>query len=599
MSRNGATRIGTRIFVVGAPRSGTTLVQGVLAAHPGLTSFTESHFFSRHFTPLPAWRGSGGGARAGRAVLTRDPGPRVREFLAENGSAGASGRPPSIPRFLLPLRTATVARRLIGVLDDVASARGVAGWVEKTPRHVQRIGCIERACRPGPAPRFVHVVRRGIDVVGSLREASRHWDRAYDLDECVRRWNGDLAITLARAGFRADVVVAYEDLVADPSRTAAALLDALGLEPDPEILERRRAEADRWVAPAEQAWKPDPRGDIRPTEAPGRLTTEERRRIETGLRADVYERLLEVACRGPGTGSASRRGTPARTGDPEPRDIEAEDPEPGADDPPSVRLGRQHVLLSVVVPFFDVAATLERCIASLETARRSVDAAVEVLLVDNGSRDGSADLVPNVPGVTVLHEATPGAYAARNAAIERARGSIVAFTDADCEVDPDWLAAILDGMSDPAVAVLVGHCRPPREATPALRALAAWENAKARHVLESCPPAYRFAWANNMAVRAAVFRDLGPFRTWRRAGDTELVHRLAARRPDLAVRFRPQMRVTHLEFLTARSRARRLGVYTSTNAKIDGFRELEWWRRLGVLAAMVRGREPTPIERVS
>ena len=42
-----------RIFVVGAPRSGTTLVQGLLAAHSSLTSFTESHFFSRHFKLVP------------------------------------------------------------------------------------------------------------------------------------------------------------------------------------------------------------------------------------------------------------------------------------------------------------------------------------------------------------------------------------------------------------------------------------------------------------------------------------------------------------------------------------------------------------------
>ncbi len=38
-----------RIFVVGAPRSGTTLVQSLIASHSQVTSFTESHFFSRHF----------------------------------------------------------------------------------------------------------------------------------------------------------------------------------------------------------------------------------------------------------------------------------------------------------------------------------------------------------------------------------------------------------------------------------------------------------------------------------------------------------------------------------------------------------------------
>ena len=43
-------KIERRIFIVGVPRSGTTLLQSLLAAHSELTSFTESHFFSRYFS---------------------------------------------------------------------------------------------------------------------------------------------------------------------------------------------------------------------------------------------------------------------------------------------------------------------------------------------------------------------------------------------------------------------------------------------------------------------------------------------------------------------------------------------------------------------
>ena len=43
-------QIGQRIFVVGVPRSGTTLLQSLLAGHSALTSFTESHFFDRHYS---------------------------------------------------------------------------------------------------------------------------------------------------------------------------------------------------------------------------------------------------------------------------------------------------------------------------------------------------------------------------------------------------------------------------------------------------------------------------------------------------------------------------------------------------------------------
>ena len=255
---------------------------------------------------------------------------------------------------------------------------------------------------------------------------------------------------------------------------------------------------------------------------------------------------------------------------------------------PSERQAGEALVVSVIVPFRDSERHLAACLESL-AGQEGVDGGYEVLSVDNGSSDGSAAIAARFPGVTLLEEATPGAYAARNSAIRRARAPILAFTDADCAVAGDWLASIVQGMGDPATAVLLGRMRYPDRASLPLRALAAWENAKTAYVLERCPPAHRFAYANNMAVRASVFDEIGPFREWRRAADSELVHRLAQRRPDLEVRYLPSMRVTHLEFLRARDRARRLSLYTRTNARIETFRELGSARRLGVLGHLLRG----------
>ncbi len=55
--------------------------------------------------------------------------------------------------------------------------------------------------------------------------------------------------------------------------------------------------------------------------------------------------------------------------------------------------------------------------------------------------------------------------------------------------------------------------------------------------------------------------------------------------------YRFEMRVTHHEFLTARARARRLGLYTRTNARIETFRELGVGRRLGVLWRMLKAAQ--------
>lgn len=245
--------------------------------------------------------------------------------------------------------------------------------------------------------------------------------------------------------------------------------------------------------------------------------------------------------------------------------------------------------ISVVVPFFRSEAHIRACVESLQAARDDFGAPVELLFVDNNGSDGSAGIVERFPDVTLLREETPGAYAARNAALSVAHAPILAFTDADCAVDPGWLRAIAVGMADPDVAVLLGEVRYPRTASRALRFLGAYENAKTEYVL-GLPSEYHFAYANNMAVRASVFEEVGPFKEWKRAGDTELVHRLAERRPDLRASFSRSMGVTHLEFRSARARARRLSLYTETNSVIESFRELSAWQRIEILTrALARG----------
>ncbi len=249
-------------------------------------------------------------------------------------------------------------------------------------------------------------------------------------------------------------------------------------------------------------------------------------------------------------------------------------------------------LVSVVVPFFNSERHLGACIESL-LEQKDVGGYFEVILINNRSQDGSAAIARRYRELTVIEETTPGAYAARNTGIRRARASLIAFTDADCVVASDWLRSIQDGMHDSAIAVLLGHCSYPPNATLALRVLAAYENTKTEYVIHHCARAHHFAYANNMAVRASVFAELGPFKEWRRAADSELVHRLASRRPDLRVAYRASMRVTHMEFVLARERARRLSLYTKTNSKIETFRELGVGQRARLLMRLIRGRRAT------
>jgi GT2 family glycosyltransferase len=144
-------------------------------------------------------------------------------------------------------------------------------------------------------------------------------------------------------------------------------------------------------------------------------------------------------------------------------------------------------------------------------------------------------------------------------------------------------------MEDPSVGILVGRVDYPSDASWSLRLLGAYEEAKKEYVLDRCGPEYHFANGNNMAVRASVFQQIGLFRAWRRAGDSELVHRLASRRPDLRVAYEPSMRVTHCEFMKAHRRLRRLQLYSETNSQIPDFRELDTGLRLRVLGHLIAG----------
>lgn len=243
--------------------------------------------------------------------------------------------------------------------------------------------------------------------------------------------------------------------------------------------------------------------------------------------------------------------------------------------------------ISVVVPFFQSERHIRACIESL-LHQVGVQGELEIIFVDNGSTDQSAAIVASYQRLTLLRETAPGAYAARNTGIGTAAAPIIAFTDADCVVDPDWARAIQDGLRSPSTAVLIGHCRYPSNASVALRLLGVYENAKADYVTRCGGPTRRYAYANNMAVRASVFEQVGPFKTWARAGDSELLHRLASERSDLRVVYSEAVRVTHLEFVSARARARRLALYSHTNSQIATFEELDVRHRLGIAAHLLR-----------
>ncbi|MEM7164863.1 MAG: glycosyltransferase [Planctomycetota bacterium] len=95
--------------------------------------------------------------------------------------------------------------------------------------------------------------------------------------------------------------------------------------------------------------------------------------------------------------------------------------------------------VSVVIPVRDDPDRLRTCLDALSHQEGGLSD-VEVLVVDNASRDPAARVVAEYPFARALNAPESGSYAARNRGIEAARGELIAFTDADCIPERSWLA---------------------------------------------------------------------------------------------------------------------------------------------------------------
>lgn len=218
-----------RVFVVGCPRSGTTLVQAMLARHPDVLALAETAFFPQLYGD-EALRWGDRDARPPRRYV------RARMGLARRQARAAlvtiQGRLAlDAPLPPWPLRLASCAQRFVSLLDTRADADGRGTWVEKTPCHLLYIPEITRVV---PGARFVHVIRRGEDVLASMADANLRFvaNRAFGGGTVLwsRRWNRAAQIHREHARDARHHFVFLDDLLADQGGEWQALCDFLDLD---------------------------------------------------------------------------------------------------------------------------------------------------------------------------------------------------------------------------------------------------------------------------------------------------------------------------------------------------------------------------------
>lgn len=197
---------------------------------------------------------------------------------------------------------------------------------------------------------------------------------------------------------------------------------------------------------------------------------------------------------------------------------------------------------SVIIPLRNKARHVA---ASLASALSQFHAPEEVIVIDDNSTDGSADIVAGVgsPLVRLLHrdQPGPGGYAARNLGISEARGDWIAFLDADDLWHPRHLADIAAAISGVPEAGCVAtrymhvyenrkmpSSMPPQLAAAEGRAVDLAEFVRIWLAARECP-----IWTGGSAFRRDVLLDAGLFPAGKavRGGDKDLWLRAVAAAP--------------------------------------------------------------------
>jgi glycosyltransferase involved in cell wall biosynthesis len=194
--------------------------------------------------------------------------------------------------------------------------------------------------------------------------------------------------------------------------------------------------------------------------------------------------------------------------------------------------------VSVIVPVRDGAVDISELLRCLEGQTLSRDR-FEVIVGDDGSSDGATDGLATVDGLVRTTYGPPtNSYAARNRAAAMSRAEVLAFCDADCRPDPEWLERGLAGLGN--ADLVAGRIRidVPPSRTP--WTLVDMDSAKDHELAVR----HGIAETANLFLQRELFERVGGFDdSLPEHGDFDLVERCVAAGATLA--YFPDVRVSH------------------------------------------------------
>lgn len=203
--------------------------------------------------------------------------------------------------------------------------------------------------------------------------------------------------------------------------------------------------------------------------------------------------------------------------------------------------------VSVVVPIYNGENDLPDLINCLKSQTYPIEQ-VDYFLVDNASSDRTSTIIQNAaqnfPKIYYLAETKiQSSYAARNAGIRAARSEIIAFTDADCRPQPQWLTQLIVPFQDANIGIVAGEIVGLPGETILEKYAEKQDTLSQKYTLKHpfCP----YGQTANLAIKKEIFTQIGLFRPYlTTGGDADICWRIQ-RETDWKIQFAPNAIVQH------------------------------------------------------
>ena len=122
----------------------------------------------------------------------------------------------------------------------------------------------------------------------------------------------------------------------------------------------------------------------------------------------------------------------------------------------SEKRGQEKTVISVIIPMYNSAAVIERCLTSV---MRQSFRDIEIIVIDDGSTDHGADVVLELASkddrIRYIRQENGGASRARNRGLDAANGEWICFIDSDDAIEEDYLSSMYDCIQETACDIVM------------------------------------------------------------------------------------------------------------------------------------------------